>query len=508
MSGEDDRIERALQASSHEQFDRRVESQAAELADSFGTGAFDNPTFGIGIELELYAVDDGGRLTEVPKSAFGGGCDKELGKHNAELHTDPNRLTEAGIEAQTTQLRQRYERANDAAGSGTTIVPNAMWSVPPKAGAKPYLSATEDGRRWVIASNMTPSVRYYAIDNAILDRAGGTVPVSVPGVDAEFPSILVESLTSSIQPHLQIPDLESFPRYHTLAIRTLGPVLAVATNSPLLPVDLYDVEDPHRLLEETHHELRIPVFEQSVNEGWSAPKVRFPEDIDEPETVLERLVEDLTCAPFLREWIEDDDRGDSLGDRYWELNYKRGTYWRWARAVVGGQPVAGGTERSIRIEYRPIPTQPTIRGNVGMQCLVAGLLRGLVVTDHPLAELEHEAAKESFYSAVESGIDADLAWVTENGTRTTDSDVIFEELFDLTRRGLRERGVSEETIARYIGPIEHRWEAETTPSVWKLDRVREGLDAGKSLSEAVREMQREYVDRSGDEPPFSTWIGD
>ncbi len=499
-------VERSLRGDALAEFERRVDDQVGRLAADLRAGRLDNPGFGLGLELEVYAVDDRGRLARVPDEVFEAPCDRELGLHNAEFNTAAAPFDDDGIAAQAAQLERNVRSARAAAAdAGLDFVLDAMWTGPPEGGALEYLSAVEDRDGVTVAENMTRSPRYCAIDNHILRRAGGSVSISVPGVDCSFPTILVESLTSSIQPHVQVPDAASFPEYHAAAIRTLGPVLALATNSPLLPVDLYDLddfEDPHRLLDETHHELRVPVFEQSIDDAWE--KVRVPDDLASAADVLDALVADPTCAPFLREWVAEGSR-ETFEDRFWELDHKRGTYWRWVRAVTGGQPVGEGDRQSIRIEYRPLPTQPTVADNVGLLCLVAGLLRGLVATDHPIATLDRDAAERSFYAAVEDGLDAELAWVTAEGDRTSDAAVIYEEIFSLARRGLRERGVEPATIETYLDPIEARWADGVTPSRWKLARVREGLDDGLAFEESVAGMQAEYVRRSGADEPFAEW---
>ncbi len=498
-----DLVRRSLREDTREEFDRRVDKQADRLADACRVGRLDNPCFGLGLELEAYAVDADGRLTHVPKEVLAGPCEKELGLHNVEFNTEASRFNEPGLVSQATQLRENYQRVQElAAAADVEIVLDAMWTVPPEAGAAAYLSAVREEDGVMIAENMTPSPRYCAIDNDLLGAMDGEVSLSVPGADCQFPSILFESLASSIQPHVQIPETEAYPQYHNTAVRTLGPVLALATNSPLLPPELYDVDDPYRLLEETPHELRIEVFEQSINGAWE--KVRFPEDIDSTPEIADTLVADQTCAPFLREWLEDGDR-ETLPAKFWELAHKRGTYWRWLRAVTGGQPVGDGNEWSIRIEYRPLPTQPTVRDNVGFQWLVAGLVRGLCGADHPITTLDRSAAERSFYEAVANGIDADLAWVTADGDRTGDRSVIFEEVFAFARRGLRDQGVDEDSIDEYLGPIEARWTERTTPSQWKLDRVRQHLDAGSEFEAAVTEMQTEYIERAGTGAPLVRW---
>ena len=516
-----DLVARSLRERTRREFDRRVDEQAGRIREALRTGRLDSPGFGLGLELETYAVDGEGRLARVPDAVFDEPCERELGLHNVEFNTAPTAFDDEGIEAQASQLRRRYRAVRAAAADADLeIVLDAMWTTPPPEGAHTYLSAVREREGVTLAENMTPSPRYYAIDKDLLARTDGSVTLSVPGATRSFPSILFESLTCSIQPHLQLPDSDALPRYYNAALGTLGPVLALATNSPLLPPELYDLEadgrngersdegptDPNALLEATPHELRIPVFEQSINFAWE--KVRVPDALERPIDAVDRLADDPTCAPFLREWIADDggdgDR-ETFAERFWELDHKRGSYWRWLRTVIGGRPVGEGNRWSIRLEYRPLPTQPTITETVGLQCLVAGLLRGLVAADHPLATLDRDAAERSFYAAVENGLEADLAWLTADGDRTTDQDVIYDELFEYARRGLREQDVSNATVERYLDPLETRWRERTSPSRWKLERVRDRLESGAAFDEAVSGMQAEYVRRSGTETPITKW---
>jgi hypothetical protein len=174
--------------------------------------------------------------------------------------------------------------------------------------------------------------------------------------------------------------------------------------------------------------------------------------------------------------------------------------------VIGGDPVDGaGDEHSLRIEYRPIPTQPTVRDTVAVQTLTAGLIRGVVAAEHPLAELPWQDAKTSFYNAAREGPDADLAWVTADGQRTTDHDEIYDELFDLARRGLASQEIPETRIDEFLDAIDRRHALGTTPSQWKLDRVRDRLD-DHDLTEAIFETQREYYELSREHDTFAEWL--
>ena len=500
-------VAESLTGATAAEFADRVEAQAAELKEAIAAGEFDSPGFAVGLEMEVYAVDSEGRLAPLPDRVFEGAANKELGVHNAELNTDPDPFDAAGLAAQAAEIREQTRKAQEAASeAGLELVLDAMWTVPPAEGSRAYLEATRESDEGVaVPENMRPDPRYLAIDADIREAAGGDLPLVVPGADTTFPSILFESLATSIQPHLQVPDAEAFPEYYNAAIRTLGPVLALSANSPFLPPDLYtDVDDPEALVAETPHELRIEVFEQSVNHTAS-PKVRVPADIADAGETADRVAADDLVAPFLREWLEDGERA-GLEDELWEFDHKRSTYWRWLRCVAGGQPVGGGDERSLRVEYRPVPTQPTVRDVVGVQALVAGLVRGLVAADHPIADLPGAAAEESFYNAVSDGIRADLAWVTAGGERTRDPDLVFDEVFAHARRGLREAGLDEDDIEFYVEPIEARRYAATAPSDWKKRAVRERLADGADLADAVTGMQREYIRLSRETETFAEWL--
>jgi len=450
-----------------------------------------------------------GRLVSLPESIFDGPASKELGLHNAEINTDPDQYDATGIEVQTTSIEMRLKKAREAAAADNKdLILDAMWTIPPEGGTPAYFGDVQRRDGVVIAQNMRQAPRYVAIENEALRHAGGDIEFSVPGAEHVFPSILFESLTTSIQPHLQIPSAAAFPEYYNTAIRTLGPLLALMVNSPFLPADLYnDVDDPYQLLEDTHHELRIAAFEQSVNTTEN-PKVKVPRDIQGTADVVDRVVEDDTFAPFLREWVTESDRED-FADEHWEFDHKRGTYWRWLRCVIGGDPVEdAGDECSLRIEYRPIPTQPTSKDVIAAQTLTAGVIRGLTEAGHPLLELPWQEARRSFYSAAKNGLDADLAWVTEDGYRTTDHDEIYGEIFEYARAGLAEADLGERRIDEFLAPLEDRWEAGETPSSWKIDRVREHLDDGLGLEGAIHEMQREYFELSRDEQRFADWLDD
>jgi hypothetical protein len=511
-----DAVRAALDAERRDAFERRVQREADSLREDVAAGRYDVSDFAVGMELEAYVVDDATQLAEAPEELFDiDGCSPELGVHNLELHTAPDVLCDTGIRRQFDELSGVESQVRDLLGAvDRRLVLDAMWTIPPAEGTRAYLGAGTETDGVFLAENMRPIPRYLALDGEIRERNGGQITLNLPGLETAD-SMLVESLATSMQPHLQIPDPSTVPRYLNVATRTMGPILSLSANSPFLPADLYE-EDDADLLARTPHELRIPIFERSVDEG--SEKCRVARDVDDVGELIGRIADDptLVAPPD----IGDDEsgaggaKGDDGGERYPAFGAKRGTYWRWVRPVFGGDvprtpdggapPDADGA--SVRIEYRPLPTQPTLRDTVGVQALVVGVLCGVDAADHPLATLPWSDARDSFYAAVDDGPGADLHWVTRDGQRTSATPRIYDELFSLARRGLADLGVGDETIEWALAPIaERRERTHTSPSAWKRAKVREALDAGATVPEAIREMQTTYVERAASDTPFARW---
>ena len=485
-------VRRTRSSDTYEEFERRVTAQADALRETFAADGFEGG-YVLGLELEGYAVDAEGRLTNVPTEAFERICERELGRHNAEVNTPASGFDSVGLVKQARSLDDCVTRVRQAFSTrDRRFVTDGMWTVGPSQGDLAYLTATEERDGRPLPANLAPSPRYYALNADIISNGG--VELDLPVCRRQFDSIIVESLATSMQAHVQMPT-EAFPQYFNAALRTAGAVLALAANAPFLPPGLYTDPDPERVLT-AGVELRIPVFE-SMNVR-DPGKVRFPRDIDRPVDVVDRIVADRLCAPYLREWVDDSSR-DGFADENWELLHKQGTCWRWVRPVLGPE--------GPRIEYRILAAQPSTADVIGFQALVAGLLHGVAVTDHPLLDLPWEAAHESLYAASRDGFDADLAWVTREGDRTSDPEQVYPDLFALARAGLRDRGFEPDRVDDLLAPIERRWEERTSPADWKRAAVRDRLGDGASLEEAIHGMQREYIQRSCANKPFATWDG-
>jgi len=486
-----------------DEFQRRAEAEAEELKREIHDGTFDNSQAIIGLELELYAVDSRtDALMRVPRQVLQRiGFEKELGLHNAEIQATPAPLSEYGLREQETELQAHVAAAQDAlAAKNIRMVSDGMWTVPPTGEtAIDYLcdSIVKDDVR--IASNMSSSVRYHTMANT--DYPSG-LQIDAPHVHLEGKTVMPESLITSIQPHYQVSHAPDLPEYFTYALRIAGPLAALGANSPFFPPSLYDDAPADEIVADAWMENRITVFEDVLNPetGDGEPKVCFPPEFDTVEEAIDDIAADTTIVPME---IEDGRRFD---DRFRHFRHKHGSYWRWVRPVFDG---ASRQQANARIEFRPLSAQPTIRDAISFQAVFAGLMESLPRREHPVKDLDWQAAKANFYAAVCHGLEAEFTWLTDNHEETGNVDRIYGELFEYARDGLQMRGLTAEQAQRHIRPLRERVDRRTTPARWKWHRVKREVERGAPLAEAIWGMQAAYVDHQTDtliEGLFTDWL--
>jgi hypothetical protein len=482
-----------------DEFASRVEAETEALKAEIESGTFDNPQAIIGLEYEFYAVDaETDALMRVPRRLLEYiGFEKELGLHNAELSTTPQPLSKYGIRAQEAEIQAKLDAAEtEVTREAIKLVSDGLWTVPPVGEtATEYLtdSIEKDGVR--MATNMSRAVRYHAMANT--DYAP-ELQLDAPHVSLSADTVMPESLITSIQPHYQVSHAHNLPEYFRYALRIAGPLLAVSVNSPFFPPDLYDA-DGETVLEDCWMENRIPVFESVLNPK-SSKKVTFPKDIDSIDEALERIVTDETVVP-----AEVGSTG-RFDDEFVHFRHKHGSFWRWVRPVFGGSTQ---TSANARIEFRPLPGQPTLRGTISLLAVFAGLLESLPRRKHPIHQQPWETAKENFYAAVRDGLDAELTWITADGMETTDTDELYAELFELARDGLELRGLDAEEANRYIQPLRERVDRRMTPARWKYEQVTERVERGEPFAQAVWGMQSAYIDAQAEtliDGSFLEWL--
>jgi hypothetical protein len=487
-----------------EEFERRATAEAERLKSEVEAGTFDNSQALVGLELEFYGADDRtDALRRVPRGLLDLiGFEKELGLHNAEMQTTPLPLTTYGLAAQEKEIQAHLVPALEKTSTeNIRLVSAGIWTVPPVGeSARGYLtdSIGQDGVR--LATNLSDSVRYHTMANASYPSR---CTLEAPNVTLSADTVMPESLSSSIQPHYQVAHAPDLPVYFRYALRVAGPLLALGVNAPFFPPELYDDVPAEEILDDAHMENRIHVFESVMNprtESDKQRKVRFPPDFETVEEAIDDIAADACIVPM------DLNRGTRFDDDFVHLRHKHGSYWRWIRPVFDG---ASRSDANARIEFRPLPGQPTVRDAVAFEATFAGLMESLPRREHPVRSLDWEQAEANFYSAVRNGLDADMRWITSDGATISDIAEICGECLEFARDGLTLRGFSQSEARRYLRPLRERLDHQTTPARWQHDQVRQRVEEGVPLTEAIWGMQSEYIDRQAEtllEGCFTDWL--
>jgi len=438
------------------EFVRRVLEDVQALDLMIAAGVIESGVRRIGAEQEVFLVDRTGAVAPVAMEVI----DRlgsplfttELALFNLEINVPPVLLEDAcfsGMAATLNALLARVRTAAREFGADAVL-----------AGILPTLRASD-----LVPKNLTPLPRYREIDRAVSSLGHGTFQIHIRAVDdlrLTRESLIVESGNCSFQIHLEVgPD--EFPGIYNAAQAFAAPVLAAATNSPLL------------LGKRLWHETRIALFQQAADTRGPemgrtvVPRVTFGRNWVE-RSVLEIYREDIArFRPILGGG--DDERPMAVLERggipnLTALRLHNGTVWRWNRPCYGimdGRP-------HLRIENRILPSGPTIEDEIGNAALWLGLMRGAIGRDLDVTRrMNFEAAHGNFIAAARLGLDAQLHWFDG---RTVPADrLLLDELIPFAYEGLRAAGVRSADADRFLGVVAHRVATRRTGSRWALDSL-------------------------------------
>ncbi len=470
-------------------FMRKVLGDLRALEKMLAEGMFETGTTRIGAEQELFLIDRSHRpaplALEVLEAIDDPRFTTELARFNLEANLDPIVLGADTLSRLETQLDEVVAVARRGARKlGAEVL---------LAGILPTLDKTD-----LTLDNMTPKSRYFAIAEATQRLSGGDFELRIKGRDelrVTHDSVMTEACNTAFQVHFQV-EPRSFARLYNIAQALAAPVLAAATNSPLL--------FGKRLWSET----RIAVFSQSVDtrhhpyRRQQPPRVSFGESwID--DSVLEIFREDIARFKLLIATEVDEDPFAVLAaGRIPELKalcLHNGTVYRWNRPCYGiseGRP-------HLRIENRILPSGPTVVDQVANAAFWFGGIKALAdgwgdVRKH----LDFDAVKENFLAAARLGLRAQFRW---DGERSLPAEeLILRELVPAARTGLRALGIAGEEADRYLDVLEERTSSRRTGSRWLVYSLAE-LGSEGNPTERLASLTAATLARQKEGQPVHTW---
>ena len=242
-------------------------------------GRFEEGVARIGAEQEMFLVDrachPAGASLAMLERLKDPHFTTELGTFQLEMNLDPQEFTGDCLGSLERPARgPRRARALAAHELGLEIV---------LTGILPTIRKSDLG-----LENMVPLARYKALNDATTRLRGEAYYIHINGIDelrTQHDSVMVEACNASFQMHLQV-GAKDFANAYNVAQVLAGPVLAAATNSPLL--------FGRRLWAET----RIALFQQAVDSRnpsqarEMAPRVTFGNRWVE-KSVVELYQEDI-----------------------------------------------------------------------------------------------------------------------------------------------------------------------------------------------------------------------
>ena len=452
--------------------------------------AFETDVIRIGAEQEMFIVDGSWQPSPNALALLEGIGDAhyttEIGAFNLEVNLDPQRFEGECLrllEAQLDDLLASGRRVANAAGLDLVLT-----------GILPTIRKGD-----LSLANMVQNPRYLALNNALTDMRGEAYELHIKGTDelrVRQDSVMAEACNASFQVHLQVTPSE-FVNLYNVAQLLAGPVLACATNSPML--------FGRRLWAET----RIALFEQAVDTRRPghhmrerSARVTFGDDWL-TSSITELYREDITrFRPLLAPDDDIDPFIDLAAGRAPSLQALRlhtGTVWRWNRGCYG---VTDGKPH-LRIENRVLPSGPTTVDEVANAALWLGLMKA-VGARHPEINrmLPFEVARTNFVAAARQGLGAHLTWL--DGAEHSATSLALDVLLPLADDGLDAAGVDTDDRDHYLGVIERRVRSGYTGSRWLLASLN-GMRNQGTPGQRLNSLTAAMVARQRVGSPVAEW---
>jgi CBS domain-containing protein len=410
----------------------------------------------IGAEQEMFLIDASCQPAPVGPEILARSQEprltRELARFNLELNLDPLPFAAgclARLEEDLNSLLAKVRKVAALEGAQVFLV-----------GILPTLDKGDLG-----LDNMTPSARYYALNEAVTRLRGKDFDLHLKGPDElrlRHDNVMLEACNTSFQLHLQV-DPGDFARLHNVAQAATAPVLAAAVFSPLL--------FGRRLWQET----RIALFSQSIDTRRGSHRRREPARVSFGERWLDSSISEVFRQDIARfrlllateEW-HDPAAAMARGEvpTLDALRLHNGTVYHWNRACYGHAK----DRPHLRIENRVLPAGPTVIDEVANAAFWFGLICGLDETHQDITRhLSFDAARANFLAASRLGLGANLHWL--DGSIHSAPDLIRHELLPLARVGLASRGLPSEEIERYLQVIDGRVQTRQSGSQWMLDSL-------------------------------------
>lgn len=454
-------------------------------------GLFEEGIERIGAEQEMALVSDNWKPAPVNQEILDVLKDDrfttELAKFNMEINLDPLEFKGNCLSNLESQLRSMMGRVDDVAA---------------QFGAKPLLTGILPTiqKSDLNFDNITPNPRYKILSDLLLEFRGGHFELHINGTDeliTKHQNILFEACNTSFQVHLQV-EADTFVSKYNWAQAISGPVLAMATNSPIL------------LGKRLWRETRIALFQQSIDIRKTEkvirdknPRVLFGNDWVR-NSIIELFQEDIArhkvifTAPIEEDSLAMIEQGKIPKLKCLMLH--NGSVYKWNRpcyGIINGKP-------HLRIENRLFPSGPTVIDEIANMAFWLGLMKGMPKEFENIADkMDFDDAKTNFLKAGRMGLGAQFTWIGHD-KMIPSHELICKELLPIAREGLQNANIDKKDIDTYLQIIEERVGSQKTGSQWMVDSFSK-LKKEVTIDEALVVTTAGLYNRQKIGKPAHTW---
>jgi hypothetical protein len=372
--------------------------------DFIEKNSFNNEKRNFGIEIEFSIVNENNNL--IPKSAPAI-CNKikeyplstEYGSFQIEINPPPMNLTKHSYKKLYDLIQETRRKIEEKdTEKNIQLIP---------IGIPFYVNSIDFNSKNII----TPSPRYLISTNYFhkVNKTGSYLYFS-DSENINLPGNSGLSIINELHVHLQALNKRDLISLFNYSQMITSPFVSLGANSGIV-----------NNKELIYKDFQISIFEQAEGLYDGPPNIPrtglYPGYINTIDDFFNAIL-DFKPLYYPK---------DGLDSTAFELII--GKYFGWTRIRVGYDP-----SPHLRIEFRPMSSQPTIIENIALSEFFINTILGLIDDNHIL--LPEKYLKNNLYSAMKFGMNAKLFWDMGKGVKQYPVDSILNYLLNLSVDGI------------------------------------------------------------------------
>ena len=357
-----------------------------------------------GVEIEFSLVDENNNLVpgsslDICKSLSDKYIVPEYGSYQIEVNPQPYKISNRSFEKLYQNIKEKQKKIEEKCAEKNI----QLLSIGIPFNIDPFLLHQKN--------IVTPTPRYLISTEYFhkINKTGATIKYSNKR-EINLPGNSGLSIINELHVHVQAMDMDDLIKLFNISQMITAPFVSLSANSGIL--------NGKELI---YKDYQISIFEQAEGIFDGPPNIPrvgvFPSYITSTDDYFNTI---LNFKPLYYP-------NDNSDANAFELMI--GKYFGWTRIRVGYHP-----SYHMRIEFRPMSTQPTIIENIALSEFYIKTL--LFFVEHDIGLIPEKFLKSNFYSSMMKGMKADLFWDFGNGLKKYPVVDILLFMYNLVKEGV------------------------------------------------------------------------